>query len=102
MKQAEPILLIIAPTVMLAKETAEEHGLDISKMINTRTILRPRLLRGWRQGTPYIAKDPEGWKRISREGEIMSELLFVAVRRGGLRPANETDLAFCKPERMLA
>lgn len=101
MKQ-EPILLIIAPNILLAKETAEEHGLNISTMINTRTVLRPRLLRGWRDGTPYIAKDPESWKMISLEGEIMAEILFVAVRRGGLRPASDVDLQRCMPERVMA
>lgn len=102
MTRQEPILLIIAPTIILAKQTAEDHGLDIATMVNTRTVLRPRLLRGWRDGTPYIAKDPDSWEMISREGEIMADLLFIAVRRGGLRPANDADLARCKPERVMA
>ena len=102
MPKPDRVLLIIAPNITMAERTARAAGLDIATMENTRTILRPRLMRGWRNGTAYLASDPDSWKHISQEGEIMADLLFAAVRRGGLRPATEADVDAHKGERMTA
>lgn len=97
MKHSRP-LLIIAPTLFLTRETALAHGIDPVLASNFRAIHRPAMLRGWSQGTPFIAPRMDGWRDFPN-GPQLDALMTARIRDGMLRLAQPEDIAACQPER---
>lgn len=86
MKEPPRLLLVVAPSKMECHRTAQEFGLDFSKVEQMRFISDPYHLRGWSRGTPFIALRRDRWP------EKLDQVLHALTVMGQLRVANEGDL----------
>lgn len=86
------ILLVIAPTLIECRRTADDFGVDPRAFDRLREIRTAHGLRGWRRGTPFIALHRDAWHR-SREGRDLDHVLSAMTLSGRLRIASEHDLA---------
>lgn len=85
------LLLIVAPQPMECHATAKAFGLDFLQVARMRFIYRPHSLRGWRRGTPFVARERTAWS--TDNGRALDMMLDLLTRTGQLRPANSEDLA---------
>lgn len=87
MKDKSRILLVIAPSFNECRRTAIEFDLDFDQVEHMRFLHRVPQLRGWSQGTPFIALRRDRWP------EALDNTLHALQMKGQLRIATDRDLA---------
>ncbi len=87
MKDRPRILLVIAPSFNECRHTAIAFDLDFDKAEHFRFLHRVPQLRGWSQGTPFIALRRDRWP------EELDNTLHALQVKGQLRIATDRDLA---------
>ena len=98
MPAAEPVLLVVAPSMFLAHKVAQQWGIDPVLACGLRTVTKPQMLRGWSRGTPFIAAFREEWGGISENGKLLDMVLDLRQRQGAVRMAQDDDLKRVKGE----
>lgn len=85
------ILLIIAPTLFECRRAIEAFGLNLDHLDRMRSVTRAHHLRGWSQGTPFIAINRETWSRDQQACDL-DRTLDACIFTGRLRIASDRDL----------
>jgi hypothetical protein len=99
-KQPETIVLVVAPTPLMARRALAVRGLDpLMPGIAYRMATRIGLLRGWSPGTPVVADRISEWAGIAgAEGEMLANVLLAQIGRGCLRLLQDSDIEQMKAD----
>lgn len=89
-----PLLLVVAPTPIMARETLVANRLSPDGGQAIRMVTRFTGLRGWRHGMPVIATEVSRWAVLAGfHGQMLEHTLMTMLACGRLRLAQDDDLA---------
>lgn len=98
MRRAGPLVLVVAPTPVLARATLAAYGLTTDGGEMIRMVTRFTGLRGWHHGMPVLATDISQWSRMDHMSEALRKTLITLLAEGRLRLAQESDIDRVKRE----
>ena len=97
MKEASRLLLVVAPTLLECSRTVSAYGLSLDHLASMRFVTRANGLRGWSNGTPFIAINRRTWGRDSFAVQL-DAVLSSMTHTHRLRQASDDELAALRKE----
>lgn len=97
MKEASRLLLVVAPTLHECSRTVSAYGLSLDHLAAMRFVTRADGLRGWSNGTPFIAINRRAWSCDSFAMQL-DAVLSSMVLTHRLRPASADELMALRKE----
>lgn len=93
-RQAERIILAVAPTPSMARQALAGRGLDpVLPGAAVRMATRFWQLRGWSHGTPVVAERISEWAALAgRDGEHLADVLMAQISAGRLRLLQDDEV----------
>ena len=97
-KGAGPLVLVVAPTPTMARDTLAAYGLTTDGGEMIRMVTRHTGLRGWHHGMPVLARDVSLWPSLGYAAHALENTLMTLLACGRLRLAQESDIERVKLE----
>lgn len=98
MRENSPLVLVVAPTPVMAKKTLDAYGLTTDGGEMIRMVTRFTGLRGWHHGMPVLATGISRWPSLGYEAHALENALTAMLTSGRMRLAQDADIARIRAE----
>lgn len=98
MRENSPLVLVVAPTPLMARKTLEAYGLTTDGGTMIRMVTRFTGLRGWHHGMPVLAMDISRWPALGYDAHALENALMKMIACGRMRLAQDADIERVRAE----